>query len=61
MTVKIDADACTDCGLCADSVDAVFVMGDEIAEVVKSDVPSDLEDDVRDMVENCPVEAIIIE
>ncbi|MBN1699815.1 MAG: ferredoxin [Spirochaetales bacterium] len=60
MTVKIDDSACTGCGLCADSVPDVFKMGDDLAEVIKAEVPSDLEDDVKDAADNCPVEAIII-
>jgi len=61
MKVKIDAEACTGCGLCEDSVPDIFSMGDDVAEVLKVDVPSELEDDVKDAVDNCPVEAIIIE
>jgi ferredoxin len=61
MTVKIDAEACTGCGLCTDSVPDIFKMGDDVAEVTKSNVPSDLEDDVKDAADNCPVEAIIVE
>jgi ferredoxin len=60
MTVKIDDSSCTGCGLCADSVPDVFKMGDDIAEVITSQVPSDLESDVKDAADNCPVEAIII-
>ncbi|MBN2534771.1 MAG: ferredoxin [Spirochaetales bacterium] len=61
MTVRIDGEACTGCGLCTDSVPDVFKMGDDIAEVIKSDVPANLEDDVREAIDNCPVEAIIAE
>lgn len=61
MKVKIDDDACTGCGLCTDSVPNVFKMGDDIAEVLKAEVPPDLEEDVKDAIENCPVEAIIAE
>ena len=61
MKVSIDNDLCTACGLCVDSVPDVFTMGDDFAEVVKSDVPEDLENDVQEAVSDCPVEAIIIE
>ena len=61
MKVKIDAEACTGCGLCEDSVPDIFKMGDDIAEVLKEQIPSELEDDVQDATDNCPVEAIIIE
>jgi len=36
-------------------------MGDEVAEVKKPEVPADLEDDVREAADDCPVEAIIVE
>ncbi len=61
MKVRIDADSCTLCGLCADSVPDVFTEGDEVAEVTNADVPADLEQAVRDAADDCPVESIIIE
>lgn len=61
MTVKIDADLCTACGLCTDDVPDVFKMGDDVAEVVQADVSPDMEDAVKDAVDSCPSEAIIIE
>ena len=61
MTVKIDADLCTACGLCTDDVPDVFIMGDDVAEVSQADVPSDLEDAVQSTVDSCPAEAIIVE
>ena len=61
MKVKIDADLCTACGLCVDSVPDVFTMGDDVAEVSSADVPENLEKDVQDAADDCPVEAILIE
>ena len=61
MTVKIDADLCTACGLCTDDVPEVFTMGDDVAEVVDADVPEDQEDAVKDAADSCPSEAIIVE
>ncbi len=61
MKVRIDPDLCTACGLCTDDVPDVFTMGDEVAEVVKADVPSDLEDAVQDAVDSCPAESIFVE
>jgi ferredoxin len=58
MKVSIDADLCTACGLCTDSVPEVFKMGDDVAEVISSDVPADQEDAVKEAAEDCPVEAI---
>ena len=61
MKVKIDSDLCTACGLCVDSVPDVFKMGDDVAEVITPDVPSNLEQDVQDAADDCPVEAILVE
>ena len=61
MKVSIDNDLCTACGLCVDSVPDVFELGDDVAEVKSADVPENLEDDVQEASDDCPVEAIIIE
>ena len=61
MKVKIDAELCTACGICEDSVPDVFQMGDDVAEVKSADVPADLESAVQEAADDCPVEAIILE
>lgn len=61
MKVRIDDDLCTGCGLCTDSVPDVFKMGDDIAHVVKADVPANLEAAVKEAADDCPAEAIIVE
>ena len=61
MKVKIDADLCSACGLCADTVPDVFKMADTAAEVINPDVPASLEKDVQSAVDDCPTAAIIIE
>ncbi len=61
MKVRIDADLCTGCGLCTDSVPDVFKMGDDVAQVIKADVPANLEKAVKEATEDCPAEAIIVE
>jgi ferredoxin len=61
MKVSVDQDLCPGCGLCTDSVPDVFEMQDDTAKAVKPDVPSELEDDVREAADDCPVEAIIVE
>ncbi len=58
MKVRIDEDICTGCGLCADACPDVFVMEDDIAKVNVNPVPPDTEDDVRQAIQDCPVEAI---
>ncbi len=61
MKVRIDPDLCTGCALCSDSVPDVFEMGDDIAKVIKADVPANLEAAVKESAEDCPAEAIIVE
>ncbi|HUX21317.1 MAG TPA: ferredoxin [Spirochaetia bacterium] len=61
MQVKIDPELCTACGLCPDEVPEVFRMGDDVAEVINSEVPPNLEAKVRAQAEDCPGSAIIIE
>jgi ferredoxin len=58
MTVKIDADLCTGCALCSDSIPEVFRMGTDIAEVINAQVAPAMEKAVQDMVADCPAEAI---
>jgi len=61
MRVKVDEDLCLGCGICEGLVPEVFSMADEpFAEVLLDPVPEDLEDAVRDAVDACPEEAIII-
>jgi ferredoxin len=61
MTVRIDPDLCTACGLCTDSVPQVFKMAKDVAEVISASVPANLENAVRDAASDCPAEAIIVE
>ena len=60
MKVKIDADLCTACELCATSVPEVFEMGEDIARVIVDEVPAAQEAATQEMVEDCPVEAIAV-
>ena len=53
---------CIGCGLCEGTAGDVFEIGDEgVAEVVVDEVPEELEDDVQDAADNCPVGAIELE
>ena len=60
MKVKIDADLCTACDLCADTCPDVFEMGDDVAIVKVDTVPEGLEDDVQEAIDSCPSEAISV-
>jgi ferredoxin len=60
MNVRIDADLCTGCALCTDSMPEVFRMGNDIAEVINSKVPPEMEKTVKDTAADCPAEAIIV-
>ena len=60
MQVRIE-DTCTSCGLCVDACPEVFEMGSDIAEVTIDEVPKGLEEAVQQAVDECPVEAIIVE
>lgn len=62
MKVIIDKDACTACGVCAETCPVVFDLDDNgIAQAKVDTVPSEAEGDVRSAAEECPVEAIKIE
>ncbi len=61
MKVKVDADLCTGCELCIDTCPEVFEMKDDVSVTKMEDVPEDMENDVKEAAEDCPVEAIIVE
>ncbi|HNS48590.1 MAG TPA: ferredoxin [bacterium] len=58
MKVKIDADVCTGCGLCADNCPDVFVLENDLAKVKVDPVPASAEECARQAVQDCPVSAI---
>lgn len=60
MKVRVE-DTCTACELCVDTCPDVFEMGDQQAQVLVDDVPSEFEDAVQQAADECPVEAIIVE
>ena len=61
MKAVIDKDACTGCGLCADTCPEVFEMQDDIAVTKVDAVPDAASDSCKQAVEDCPSEAIKIE
>ena len=58
MTVYVDQDTCTGCGLCPDICPEMFEMKGDKAQAKKDMVPEELADQVQDAAESCPVEAI---
>lgn len=59
MKVNVNKDACIGCGACVSICDQVFEFDDEgMSKVIKEEVPSDLENDVKEAVESCPTAAI---
>jgi ferredoxin len=61
MKVRIDLELCTGDEVCVQLCPDVFEMEGDKAIVKIADVPADLEDAVRESVDSCPSEAIIIE
>ncbi|AEF19303.1 MULTISPECIES: ferredoxin [unclassified Hydrogenobaculum] len=58
----VDPDLCTACEVCYDRVPEIYKnRGDGIAEVVKSDVPPELQDAVLEVTDECPSGAISTE
>jgi ferredoxin len=62
MKVSIDKGACIGCGACEAVCPEVFRLGDDgLAEILVTDITSELEDSVRDAADSCPVSAIHVE
>ncbi len=62
MKTKVDADLCISCAVCANMVPDWYVMNDDgIAECPSTDVPAEIEEQVREAAEECPAEAIAVE
>ncbi len=55
-TPFVDADLCTGCELCVETVPDVFQMEGDVATVVTPDGAS--EEEIQEAIDNCPVEAI---
>ncbi len=60
MKVKIEAEDCIGCGLCTQICSDVFEMAEDKAIVLQETVPEGKEEDIKDSVESCPTDAILI-
>ncbi|OGS19987.1 MAG: ferredoxin [Elusimicrobia bacterium RIFOXYA2_FULL_39_19] len=58
MNVSVEKDLCTGCGLCIDDCPDVFEMKGDVAVAKTPNVPAGMEDKVKEVAGNCPVEAI---
>ncbi len=62
MKPRIEEDLCIGCELCADTCPNVFEMGSDGLSHVIDDEPSGADDEcVREAVDICPTDAIVIE
>ena len=62
MKALIDREGCISCELCTSICPDVFRMADDdLAEVYVDEVPEELEDDVKEAEESCPVNVISTE
>jgi len=52
----VDADLCTGCELCVETVPDVFQMEGDVATV--TDPEGATEEEIQEAIDNCPVEAI---
>ncbi len=62
MKASIERDGCISCGLCVSYCPEVFRFGEDgPAEVYVETVPPELEEEVTEAVDNCPVSVISAE
>jgi len=59
MKAEVTQD-CIACGRCIEICPEVFEMGDDIAQVKATVVPTESEDAVREAADECPTDAIIL-
>jgi ferredoxin len=60
MRVTLDS-SCNACGLCVSACPDVFTLADETVFINVDEVPAEYEDDVQQIADECPIEAIHIE
>ena len=59
MKVTVDQNKCIGCGSCPSLVPDVFDFNDDgLAQELTEEVPTDLEEEVKEAIDACPVGAI---
>lgn len=62
MKAKIDRSGCIACGLCAETCPEVFEMAEDgLAQVIKEEVPNEVESKATEAQDGCPVSVITVE
>lgn len=62
MKVYVDSSKCISCGMCVDMCPTVFSYDDDrTSKAIDSDVPENLQKEVKNLVDTCPVEAISVQ
>jgi ferredoxin len=57
MKLRISEDQCIGCGACQAVAPSLIEM-DGVAKVITEDVPEEAQDEAREAIEACPVEAV---
>ena len=58
MQVIIDETRCAGCGLCEENLPELFFLGDYYAKVKKVSLTEPLIKEIREIIEDCPAEAV---
>lgn len=61
MKARVDAEACTGCGMCVETCPEVFKMEGDVAVAHTNPVPAEAEEKCRQASKECPVDAIPLE
>jgi len=60
MKISINKEHCIGCGLCEELAPHIFEMGDYTAEVLKDITQEEDKQKIRDIIKDCPGEAVTI-
>jgi ferredoxin len=59
--VKVISDACIGCGACTAYAPTIFELGDDGKAIVVSEPSGDDEASLKEAIDSCPNEAIVVE